>query len=191
MIHNENDTSALAPELPVTMRRVGFDPGLVARARSQPGDNLLGVLVREHGRDLTTAELVGIALLLLVAGHETTANMLGLGTFALLSHPRQLAMVRDDQTAVAPAVEELMRWLTVVHTGMPRIATSDVGLADRTIRTPGQPAPPQPRGRAFRQAQPCPRGSCPGPGMVPPFRRPENGGRNPLAHVRHARTTRM
>jgi cytochrome P450 len=69
---------------------------LVARAQATPGEDMLGMLVREHGDDLETEELIGIASLLLVAGHETTSNMLGLGTLALLRHPEQLALVRDD-----------------------------------------------------------------------------------------------
>ena len=57
---------------------------------------------RPRGDDLSTDELIGIAELLLIAGHETTSNMLGLGTLALLRHPEQLALVRDDPAAVAP-----------------------------------------------------------------------------------------
>ena len=60
------------------------------------------MLIREHGDELTDDELVGIAGLLLLAGHETTSNMLGLGTLALLRHPDQLAAVRDDPDAVGP-----------------------------------------------------------------------------------------
>ncbi len=108
--------------------------GLVLRTRENPGDDLLGMLTREHGDELTTPELAGIALLLLVAGHETTANMIALGTLALLRHPDQLAAVRDDPAAVEPAVEELMRWLSVVHTGVQRTATEDVEFAGATIR---------------------------------------------------------
>jgi cytochrome P450 len=108
--------------------------GLVTRIRQKPGDDLFGVLVRDHGDELTTAELAGLGLLLLVAGHETTANMLALGTLALLGHPDQLAAVRDDPEAVEPAVEELMRWLSIVHNGVPRIATTDVELGGETIR---------------------------------------------------------
>ena len=107
--------------------------GLVARAQAAPGEDMLGMLVREHGEELSTAELVGIANLLLVAGHETTTNMLGLGTLALLRHPEQLAMVRDDPRLVEPAVEELLRWLSIVHAGIPRITTTEVELAGHTI----------------------------------------------------------
>ena len=106
---------------------------LVGRAQAAPGEDMLGMLVREHGDDLTTDELIGIAGLLLIAGHETTSNMLGLGTLALLRHPDQLALVRDDPAAVAPAVEELLRFLGIVHSGVPRVTTQDVELGGVTI----------------------------------------------------------
>jgi cytochrome P450 len=102
---------------------------LVAGARRNPGEDMLGMLVREHGHELTDDELRGIASLLLLAGHETTSNMLGLGTLALLRHPEQLEAVRDDPNAVAPAVEELLRWLSIVHSAIPRITTTDVEIA--------------------------------------------------------------
>ncbi len=105
----------------------------VARAKASPGEDMLGMLVREHGEELSTEELVGIASLLLIAGHETTANMLGLGFLALLRHPEQLAMVRDDPAMVAPAVEELLRWLSIVPSGIPRTTTTSVTLAGTTI----------------------------------------------------------
>jgi cytochrome P450 len=102
---------------------------LVARARRRPGDDIIGMLVREHGSELTDDELIGVAGLLLLAGHETTSNMLGLGTLALLRHPDQLAAVREDPDAVGPAVEELLRWLSIVHAAIPRITTTDVEVA--------------------------------------------------------------
>ncbi|MFB9477328.1 cytochrome P450 [Nonomuraea salmonea] len=107
--------------------------GLVARAQADPGDDLLGMLVREHGHDLTTDELIGIAGLLLLAGHETTANMLGLGTLALLCHPGQAALIRDDPAMVEPAVEELLRWLSIVQSLPPRTTTTDVEIAGQRI----------------------------------------------------------
>ena len=107
---------------------------LVARARREPGEDLLGMLIREHDAALSNDELVGVASLLLVAGHETTSNMLGLGTLALLRHPEQLALVRDAPEAVGPAVEELLRWLSIVNGGSPRLATRDVEIGEHTIR---------------------------------------------------------
>ena len=94
---------------------------LVARAQAEPGEELLGMLVREHGDDLTASELVGIGSLLLLAGHETTANMLGLGTLALLRHPEQLELLRKEPERIDAAVEELLRWLSIVHSGTSKI----------------------------------------------------------------------
>ena len=124
------DLSIAIPER-LALAREGreYMGSLVAAARRGPGDDLLGMLVRDHGAELTDDELIGIAGLLLLAGHETTSNMLGLGTLALLRHPDQLAAVRDDPDAVAPAVEELLRWLSIVHTSIPRITTTDVEVA--------------------------------------------------------------
>ncbi len=106
---------------------------LVARHREDPGEDLLGMLIREHPDDVTDAELIGIGNLLLVAGHETTSNMLSLGTLALLEHPDQLARVRDDPSSVDHAVEELLRYLTVVHGGFPRAATEDTTIGGHPV----------------------------------------------------------
>jgi len=106
---------------------------LVARAQVDPGEDMLGMLVREHQDDLDTEELIGVADLLLLAGHETTSNMLGLGTLALLQNPDQLALVRDDPSRVEAAVEELLRWLSIVHTLPPRKTTAQVEIAGRVI----------------------------------------------------------
>ncbi|MCT2585583.1 cytochrome P450 [Actinophytocola gossypii] len=102
---------------------------LVRHKRTRPADDLLSDLITET--DLTDEELANIGLLLLVAGHETTAHMLALGTFALLRHPEQLAASALDETAV----EELLRYLTIVHLGGPnRAALEDVEIAGRLIR---------------------------------------------------------
>lgn len=128
------DLSIPIPER-LELQRQGRDymGALVDGARAHPGDDILGMLVRDHGAELTDDELIGIASLLLLAGHETTSNMLSLGTLALLRHPDQLAAVRDDPDAVAPAVEELMRWLSIVHTSIPRITTEAVEIAGVAI----------------------------------------------------------
>jgi cytochrome P450 len=130
------DLSIAIPErLELQRQSRAYMRSLVERSRQQPGEDILGMLVREHGDELTDDELIGIASLLLLAGHETTSNMLGLGTLALLQHPDQLAAVRDNPDAVGPAVEELLRWLSIVHTAIPRITTTDVEIA-------GVPIPP-------------------------------------------------
>ncbi len=124
------DLSIPMPErLELVRRGREYMRSLVERARQQPGEDILGMLVREHGNELTDDELIGVASLLLLAGHETTSNMLGLGTLALLRHPDQLAAVRDDPVVVGPAVEEMLRWLSIVHSAIPRITTTDVKIA--------------------------------------------------------------
>ncbi|GAB3216884.1 cytochrome P450 [Mycolicibacterium hippocampi] len=128
------DVSAPVDER-IALQRQGRDymGSLVDAARTHPGDDILGMLIREHGDDLTDDELIGVASLLLLAGHETTSNMLGLGTLALLRHPAQLAAVRDDPAAVAPAVEELLRWLSILHSAIPRITTTEVQISGVSI----------------------------------------------------------
>ncbi|QFY10802.1 cytochrome P450 [Nonomuraea phyllanthi] len=109
----------------------GYLRDLVARKRAEPADDLLSGLIG----DLDDEELTNIALVLLVAGHETTANMLALGTFALLRHPGQLAALRADDSLTGTAVEELMRYLTIIHLGGPgRAALRDVEVGGRLIR---------------------------------------------------------
>ncbi|MEV6276305.1 cytochrome P450 [Nocardia sp. NPDC051832] len=104
--------------------------GLVTRRRAEPGDDLLSDLARDE--DLSIEELVGIAFLLLLAGHETTANMLALGTFALLEHPAQLAELRADPELMPGAVEELLRYLSVADIFY-RYATEDIELGGELI----------------------------------------------------------
>ncbi|GLV51415.1 cytochrome P450 [Thermobispora bispora] len=103
---------------------------LVTRKREHPEDDLLSVIAPK----LTLEEAAGVGLLLLVAGHETTANMLGLGTLALLANPDQLAVLRGDAELIGNAVEELLRYLTIVQIGLARAALEDVEIAGTRIR---------------------------------------------------------
>ncbi|OCB53070.1 cytochrome [Mycobacterium vulneris] len=119
----------IAERLALQRQSRDYMRGLVGRARQNPGEDILGMLIRDHGSELSDDELVGIAGLLLLAGHETTSNMLGLGVLALLRHPDQLTAVRDDPDAVGPAVEELLRWLSIVQNAIPRFTTTDVEVA--------------------------------------------------------------
>jgi pentalenic acid synthase len=108
---------------------------LIDRKRKEPGDGLLDELIQEQLREgaLDRAELVSLATLLLVAGHETTANMISLGTFTLLQHPEQLTELRADPGLMAAAVEELLRFLSIAD-GLVRVATEDIEIAGTTIR---------------------------------------------------------
>ncbi|MFJ8650011.1 cytochrome P450 [Streptomyces sp. NPDC093546] len=102
---------------------------LVAAKRAHPTDDVLSELTDS---DLTDEELKGISLILLAAGFDTTANMLSLGTFALLRNPEQLAALRADPALTDGAVEELLRYLSVAQTFM-RTALVDVELGGHTI----------------------------------------------------------
>lgn len=105
-------------------------------AAAEPGDDLLSRMVAERVTtgELDPDELAGMALLLLVAGHETTANMLGLSVLLLLQHPEHLAALRADPARAPHLVEELLRYLTVVRTGLPRLAITDVEIGGQLIR---------------------------------------------------------
>ncbi|MGV9305268.1 cytochrome P450 [Nonomuraea sp. NPDC003727] len=105
---------------------------LVARKRAEPGHDMLTGLV--DSGELSDDEIAGMGFLLLVAGHETTANMLALGTFALLQHPEQLALVRDDPSVIDNAVEELLRYLSIIHFGATRAAVEDVTIEGTLIK---------------------------------------------------------
>ncbi|NUT47125.1 MAG: cytochrome P450 [Saccharothrix sp.] len=109
-----------------------FMRGLVESKRRTPTDDILSGLIQADPT-LTDDELIGIANLLLVAGHETTANMLALGTFALLEHPEQLAALREDPALVGGAVEELLRYLSIVHLGVVRTTLEEVEIAGKVV----------------------------------------------------------
>nr|WSZ12765.1 cytochrome P450 [Streptomyces canus] len=110
---------------------------LIDRKQKQPepGDGVLDELVHRQLRDgeLTREELIALAIILLVAGHETTANMISLGTYTLLQHPDRLAELRTDRALIPNAVEELMRMLSIAD-GLLRMALEDIEVAGTTIR---------------------------------------------------------
>jgi cytochrome P450 len=106
---------------------------IVQKQRVEPGDGLLGRLVREHGDDISDHELAGLADGLLTGGLETTASMLALGTIVLLEHPESRDAICDRDDAVDPFVDELLRYLTVVQVAFPRFARERVRVGDRTI----------------------------------------------------------
>ncbi|GGM71784.1 cytochrome P450 [Lentzea pudingi] len=125
-------TTTIDEQIKNTVELRQFMRGLVLAKRNNPGDDLLSGLVRDT--DLDDNELTGIANLLLIAGHETTANMLALGTFALLEHPDQFAKLRDNPELTENAVEELMRYLSIISMGVSRHAKEDVEIGGVTVR---------------------------------------------------------
>jgi cytochrome P450 len=112
---------------------------LVARKEREPGDDLISRLITDYvatGQlDYNTVAVNGVIMML--AGHETTANMISLGTVALLEHPEIFERLgqTDDAAVIANAVEELLRYLSIVHAQVDRIATEDLVLGGQQIRT--------------------------------------------------------
>ncbi|MFC9845960.1 cytochrome P450 [Streptomyces sp. NPDC060223] len=110
--------------------------GLLKEKNRNPGDDLFSELVVRRIRtgELTPEQAAGMGTLLLVAGHETTANMIGLSTVALLRNPDQLHHLLAEPESVPTAVDELLRYLTIVHNGLRRIALEDFEVAGVTVK---------------------------------------------------------
>ncbi|EDY53186.1 cytochrome P450 105A3 [Streptomyces clavuligerus] len=109
---------------------------LTARPPEGPGPGLIARLAHDEvatGR-LSHADLVRIALVILLAGHETTASTITLGTVTLLDHPEQLARMRSDPATVPGAVEEILRCVAVTDLAGVRVATADIPVAGQIIR---------------------------------------------------------
>ncbi|GAA4874139.1 cytochrome P450 [Saccharopolyspora cebuensis] len=116
---------------------VGYLHDLLGAKRAEPREDLLsGLVERVDGGELTQQDAAEMGVLLLIAGHETTANMIALGTLALLENPDQLALLRDaeDESVIASAVEELLRYLNITHNGRRRVALEDIEIAGEVIR---------------------------------------------------------
>jgi cytochrome P450 len=132
---NRNSTPEQA--MAALQRLLQYLEGLVGEKLANPGDDLLSALAgRVRAAELSAREAAIMGLFLLVAGHETTANMIALGTLALLQHPAQLAEIRNtiEPQAIAGAVDELLRYLTIVHGGRRRVALADIEIGGQTIR---------------------------------------------------------
>lgn len=108
---------------------------LVALRRENPGDDLVSALVHAEEDDdrLTEDELVSMVFLLLFAGHETTVNLIGNGVQALLAHPDQLALLRENPALIDTAIEELLRFTNPVGTVSPRFAREDMEVAGVSV----------------------------------------------------------
>jgi cytochrome P450 len=107
---------------------------LIAARRAEARDDMLSILVNAEidGDRLSHEDLLNFAFLLLVAGNETTRNLIALGTLALIEHPDQCRLLVDDPSLIPGAVEEMLRWNSpVVH--MARTATTDVKIRGQLI----------------------------------------------------------
>lgn len=108
---------------------------LVRQLRTAPQEGLLTALVQveEAGDRLSEDELLAMAFLLLIAGHETTVNLIASGTLALLQQPDQIDLLRRNPALIKPAIEELLRFTNPLETATERYAREDVTIAGVTI----------------------------------------------------------
>ena len=110
---------------------------LVEAKMENPAEDAVSDLAeRVKAGELSVKEAAQLGTGLLIAGHETTANMIGLGVLALLQYPEQAAVLRDtdDSKVIANAVEELLRYLSIIQNGQRRIAAEDIEIAGEVIR---------------------------------------------------------
>ncbi|WP_236792316.1 cytochrome P450 [Amycolatopsis sp. GM8] len=134
MLGDESESATAADSL------VTYLDNLVTEQLSRPTDGLLGRLVTERVAegDIGHDELVSIALVLLIAAHETTASSLALGIITLLEHPEQLAKLHADMSRLPRAVEELLRFIGTTDLVATRVAKGDIEIAGTLIRA-GEP----------------------------------------------------
>ncbi|MFG2550191.1 cytochrome P450 [Streptomyces sp. NPDC048581] len=120
-----------AEAMAARMALYGYLRALIERRMHDPADDLVSRLATDRVAtgEATLDEATGMVSLLLLAGHETTANMFPLAVIALLRNPAQLDALRADDSLWPGAVEELLRHLTVIHSGIRRVATEDVELS--------------------------------------------------------------
>ncbi len=121
--------------IPTMMRFMGYLKKLIKERRAHPKDDLVTALVQaKDGSDqLSGDEVLAMIFLLLVAGHETTVNLIGSGSLALLEHPDQLEKLRSEPVVIKPAIEELLRFVCPVEMATERYAREDITIAGTTI----------------------------------------------------------
>ncbi|GCE21599.1 cytochrome P450 family protein [Dictyobacter kobayashii] len=129
-----NNTNLLAL-IPTIMRFMGYLKKLTRERRAHPQDDLITALVQaKDGSDqLSEDEVLAMIFLLLVAGHETTVNLIGSGSLTLLEHPDQLEKLRNQPETIKPAIEELLRFVCPVEMATERYAREDITVAGTTI----------------------------------------------------------
>jgi cytochrome P450 len=121
--------------VPAALLFVRYLRNLIERRRADPRDDLITALIgaEEAGDKLSEDELLAMAFLLLVAGHETTVNLIASGMLALLEHPKQMKRLRREPFLVKPGVEELVRYASPVEMATERYAREDVEIEGTTI----------------------------------------------------------
>ncbi len=131
-----SSTWGLLKAIPKALALLGYLRKIIKKRRANPRDDLVSALAlaEEAGETLTEDELLAMVALLLVAGHETTVNLIGNGSLALLEHPDQMEKLRNEPALIKSAVEELLRYTSPVDLSTERFAREDVTIAGVTIR---------------------------------------------------------
>lgn len=130
-----NHNSSLEERQKANGELMSYLDRLVAAKEEEPGEDLLGRLIvknRESGT-LEHGEVVALAALLLIAGYETTANMIGLGVIGLLENPKQLAALEADPSLASQTVDELLRYFSISDTAGSRVALADIEIGGEII----------------------------------------------------------
>ena len=133
----DRNLRATSPEdgIAAAMELMAYTNDAIERKRSDPGDDLLSDLihVEEEGDRLDHAELLSMVQLLLIAGHETTVNLIGNGMLELMTHADERARLVGDPDLIGSAIEEMLRYNGPVETPFPRFAYEDVEIGDVTV----------------------------------------------------------
>jgi cytochrome P450 len=121
--------------LPAALAFVRYLRKMSEERRVSPDDDLMSALVQaeEAGDRLSQDELLAMSFLLLVAGHETTVNLIASGTLALLEHPDQMERLEGDPLLIKPAVEELLRYTSPVEIATERYARKDLDISGTRV----------------------------------------------------------
>ena len=133
---NPTDPEAMARGQAAVGALFGYLAGKAAERAEQadPGSDILGALVQAAKQgEITMQDVVNTCFVLIVAGHDTTTSMTGLGTLTLLQHPEQMAELRSNPALIPNAIEEMLRYLTIVHLIVIRVATEDIEIGGVTI----------------------------------------------------------
>jgi cytochrome P450 len=117
------------------MALAGYFTHLIRQRREQPRQDLISAMIqaRDAQDRLSEEELLGTCILLLIAGHETTVNLLGNGLLTLLHHPDQLALLRRHPEEMPSAVEEMLRFESPVQRATFRVTTSAIEIGGQTL----------------------------------------------------------
>lgn len=138
LIVKQNERPEDAPNAERAMQELaGYLDGLLRAKEETPADDLLGRQIarqREATGTVDRAELVGLSFLLLVAGHETTANMIGLGVLELSQNAKAREAIQQDPDKTLSAVDEMLRYFTIAEPVLARTVTEDVELGGRLLK---------------------------------------------------------